>query len=107
MLWEQTYNDSERRRLHVASAVAETNRGYLLVGSRSPVSPEGETEMWLAATNTSGSALWQRSFQGAESLDSHGYAIVDIGDGLFLVFGRVDDVAAWIVVDGEGRICGE
>ncbi len=89
VLWEQTYGGT---RFDAAQAVISSkDGGYFVVGNSKSSDIEatknnGENDIWVLKTDSTGSLLWQNSFGGID-LD-YGFDIVENLDGSILVVGE-------------------
>ena len=80
--WNQTYGGSE---FDVAYSVIKTvDCGYLLAG-RTNSFEEGNTDMWLIKTNSTGVEEWTQTYGGPEC--DLAYSVIETTDGSYLLTG--------------------
>ena len=81
--WRKTFTTFNNYR---AAAIATSDGGYLITGSKGENAKDAGSSMWVMKTDSRGGVIWEKRFSPHKNSSNHGYAAIETADG-YLVTG--------------------
>lgn len=84
--WNKTFGEEAQD--SGSSIILASDNGYLITGHKGSISNgggDGETDLWLIKTDTSGNKQWEKTFGGED--DDGGFAVVQTSDDGYAIAG--------------------
>ena len=93
-LWSKTFGGADHDLGY--SVQQTTDGGYIIVGNTESYG-NGDTDVWLIKTDSSGDSIWSKTFGGAD--DDLGYSVQQTIDGGYIITG-----STWSFSNGDNNL---
>jgi predicted secreted protein len=107
LLWNQTYGGTNFEVLR--SVIQTSDKGYAMAGTTNSIGA-GSYDVWLIKTDTSGIALWNKTYGGINDDETPSGSVIQTSDGGYAIAGYTNTYGAggydfWLIkTDSYGNM---